>query len=108
MFFGAKVKNMESPKSGRAVPNQLIITEKGCGANGNFIKRETFQSYDSIIAVATTWKDRTDIVLDENTWDYSNTTRKYRNEFLGMDSQEVKNLIDLGQIKLEDLNPKED
>lgn len=103
-MFGAKVRNMESPRSGRAVPNQLIITEEGHGANGNFIKKETFQSYSSTIAVVTTWKDRTDIELDEETWDYSNTTRKYRNEFLGMNSKEIKDKINSGEIKLTNLN----
>ena len=36
------------------VPNQFLIKEEGRGALGNFIRRETFQSYDSII------DDRTD------------------------------------------------
>ena len=58
-----KVANIIN-KNNRAVLNQFIITEEGRGANGNFIRRETFQSYDSIIAVRTVWPDRTDIVLD--------------------------------------------
>ena len=40
---------------GVAVKNQFIIEEEGRGALGNFIKRTTFQSYDSIIAVKTVW-----------------------------------------------------
>jgi len=103
-MFGSKVENMVSPRSGKEIANQFIITEEGRGANGNFIKRETFQSYKSTIAVRTIWNDRTDIELDETYWDYSNTTRKYRNEFLGMDSKEIKRQVNSGEIKLTNLN----
>ena len=46
------IRNMTSSR-GNSVPNQFVLTEFGRGAIGNFIKRETFQSYDSVIAVIT-------------------------------------------------------
>lgn len=86
------------------VPNQFLITEEGRGANGNFIKRETFQSYESIIAVVIQWKDRTDVELDERYWNYSRTTGKYRNQFLGEDRKETEKKIKEGEYKLVNLN----
>lgn len=99
----SKIKNMNSPRTGKPVANQYIITEKG-GILGNFIKRETFQSYDSVIAIVTYWEDKTETVLDVNDWDYSRTTSKYRNEFLGESTKETQAKIDSGEYKLEDLN----
>lgn len=88
---------------GVAVRNQFIIEEKG-GIMGNFIRRTTFQSYDSIIAVRTVWADSTDIELDQNYWDYSTTTGKYRNQFLGEDKRTTEKKIKSGEYKLTDLN----
>ena len=63
-----KVENISNVK-GRAVPNQHIIqTDKGI----------VFQSYSSIIAAKVGGK----VYLDENKWDYSTTTGRYRNVFL--------------------------
>lgn len=89
---------------GNFVPNQFVLIEQGEGWNGNFIKRETFQSYDSIIAIKTTWSDRVDIELDEQTWNYSRTTSKYRNMFLGESTQDTKDKIKAGVYKLTNLN----
>lgn len=90
---------------GRVVPNQFIITDHGRGANGNFLKREVFQSYDSVIAVRTAWDDGTiDVVLDEGAWDYSTTTGKYRNQFLNEAIEETRKKIHNGTYKLENLN----
>lgn len=93
---------MQSPQ-GNDVPNQFIITQKG-GILGNFISREIFQSYDSLIAVRTVWKNRTDIELDAVYWDYSATTGKYRNIFLGENIAETRKKIVSGEYKLTDLN----
>lgn len=98
-----KVSNITN-KSGRAVPNQFIISEEGCGALGNFIKRETFQSYDSIIAVRTVWQDVTSTQIDSNYWDYSTTTGKYRNMFLGEDKATTMKKIKSGEYTLTNLN----
>lgn len=78
--------------NGNAVPNQFrIISNEGV----------FFQSYNSIIAHIA--KDGS-ITLDEKYWDYSNTTRKYRNIFLRMDSKQIKDGIKSGKIKFKNLN----
>ena len=97
-----KVKQFEG-KNG-AVKNQFLLLEKGEGWNGNFITKETFQSYDSVIAEKITWSDRIDITLDEKYWDYSNTTGKYRNLFLGEDKKTTEKKIASGEYKLVNLN----
>lgn len=99
----SKVTNMESSR-GNKIANQFILTEEGRGALGNFIKRETFQSYDSVIAVRTEWADKTEIVLDKNYWDYSVTTGKYRNIFLGETRKETEAKIKSGKYTLDNLN----
>ena len=98
-----KLYNMKSP-NGKEVPNQFIITEEGRGANGNFIRKEVFQSYQSVIAERIIWNDRTDITLDERYWDYSTTTGKYRNQFLCEDIGETRKKIASGEYKLANLN----
>lgn len=59
-----------------------------------------FQSYSSIIAA----KVGGNIYLDENKWDYSTTTGKYRNIFLGEDKKTTQKKIDSGKYILVDLN----
>lgn len=95
---------MYSPRGNKQVPNQFVITDEGHGALGNFIKREVFQSYDSIIVVRTVWPDETRIELDATYWDYSTTTGKYRNQFLGETIEETRAKIKSGEYKLADLN----
>ena len=87
-----KVKNMTSNRSGRPVANQFIIlTSEG----------KYFQSYDSVIA----FKDNEgNVTLDDYTWDYSRTTSKYRNEFLGEYIADTRDKIKSGKYKLENLN----
>jgi len=93
---------------GVAVRNQFIIEDEGRGANGNFLKKTTFQSYDSVIAVITLWsldgENSKEVEIDENYWDYSKTTGKYRNQFLGEDKKETEKKIKAGVYKLTDLN----
>ena len=98
-----KVYNMKNQK-GKEIPNQFIIEEEGHGANGNFIKKEVFQSYHSIIAERIFWEDRIDTTLDKNCWDYSTTTGKYRDLFLGESKKETDQKIKSGEYKLENLN----
>ena len=98
-----KVKNMTN-ENGRAVPNQFIITDEGRGALGNFDKREVFQSYNSVIVIRTIWPDKTRIELDEKYWDYSRTTGRYRNQFLGETKKETQAKIDSGEYVLTNLN----
>jgi hypothetical protein len=101
-----KVQNMTSNRSYREVANQFIISEEGHGhgANGNFIRKEVFQSYDIVIAERIVWPDRTDIILDRTYWDYSKTTGKYRNQFLCENKAETERKIKSGEYKLGNLN----
>ena len=98
-----RVQNMTSAK-GNKVANQFILSDEGRGANGNFISREVFQSYDSIIVEKTVWPDSVKVRLDRSTWDHSVTTGKYRNQFLGETKKETQAKIDSGEYLLADLN----
>ena len=87
-----RVYQMESPRTGRPVANQFkIYTDKGV----------YFQSYYSIIAFK---PYKGDTQLDKNFWDYSRTTSRYRNEFLGEDTNETRRRIKEGEYKLTNLN----
>jgi hypothetical protein len=87
----SKVTNMTS-KKGNQVPNQFRITE----SNGD----EYFQSYKSIIVKRSEGK----ITLDDYFWDYSKTTSKYRNDFLGEGVAQTRSKIASGEYKLANLN----
>ena len=91
-----KVKQLRSATSGRDIPNQFIITTED---------RKIFQSYDSIIAVKINMGNEKDyITLDKIYWDYSRTTGKYRNQFLGEDIKTTRKKIKSGEYRLADLN----
>lgn len=86
-----KVQNMQSAR-GNDVPNQFIINMKG---------KTFFQSYDSTIAM----KDKNgNVTLDKNTWDYSTTTGKYRNQFLDEGIAATRKKIASGEYKMKNLN----
>ncbi len=86
-----KVYNMGTP-NGNTAPNQFLIqTQNGIH----------FQSYRSVIAFR---PRRGKIQLDKNYWDYSATTGKYRNIFLGEGITETRKKIKSGEYKLVDLN----
>lgn len=88
-----RVKNLTNT-NGKAVPNQFEI-EIG--------DKLYFQSYDSIIAVYNRREGKT--TLDKNLWDYSNTTGKYRNRWLGDGSKaRTEQRIKEGFYRLADLN----
>ena len=89
-----KVKNFIS-NNGNPIANQFLITEKD---------KEIFQSYTSIIAVKNYKTQKT--YLDEFYWDYSVTTGKYRNMFLGEGIAETRQKIKDGVYKLKNLNKK--
>lgn len=86
-----KVENMLSTNA-RTVPNQFrIYTDDGV----------YFQSYRSVIA----FKPLSGKVqLDEAYWDYSVTTGKYRNMFLGENIAETRKKIASGEYIITDLN----
>lgn len=74
------------------VKNQFVIEAD----EGTF-----FQSYDSTIAFV---DNERKIYLDKEYWNYSVTTSKYRNKFLGLTTAETKKMIADGAIKMVDLN----
>lgn len=59
-----------------------------------------FQSYNSIICKIENHK----VTLDSYFWNYSKTTSKYRNLFLGETTKETQSKINNGTYKLENLN----
>ena len=88
----ARVENMTSPRTGRAVPNQfLIYVDDGV----------IFQSYSSPIAHRA--YDGT-VTLDAKKWDASQTAGKYRNAFLGEGIAETRRKIADGTYTLADLS----
>ena len=104
-----KVQNMTSSR-GNKIANQFVITDiNNCGH-----KIEIFQSYDSVIAkIDHAHVDLSQnppigkqkrIYLDSTYWDYSVTTGKYRNQFLGETKKETERKIASGEYILTDLN----
>mgnify|MGYP001217671556 FL=1 len=87
-----KVKNITS-RNGNKIANQFIVTD------GEF---EYFQSYNSVIAQRHISSGV--VKLDVHYWDYSTTTGKYRNQFLGMDKKQTEKEIKAGRIDLINLN----
>ena len=90
-----KVTNMTSDRTGREVPNQFIIEDD----QGN----QYFQSYRTVIAKKDWSGDRLQVTLD-NQWDYSKTTGKYRNMFLGETRKETEAKIKDGTYTVTNLN----
>lgn len=71
------VKNFTSEKTGKAIPNQFIITD-GKGTT-------TFKSYNSIIAEQRgAGGGFDDVIIFGKDYNYSTTTGKYLNRFLEM------------------------
>ena len=90
-----KVENITSNK-GNKIANQFIITDD----KGN----EYFQSYRSTIVKKDYEGEQVKIYLDQKYWNYSNTTGKYRNIFLGETIKDTKAKIKSGEYILTDLN----
>ncbi len=84
------VQNMQSGR-GNDIANQFIITD------GN---KTVFQSYQSVIAI----KEGDKVTLDKDKWDFSVTTGKYRNQFLGEGIAETRKKIKSGLYTLAELN----
>jgi len=87
-----KVRQMQG-RTGQPVANQFIITDD---------EYEYFQSYKTVIAKRHISSGV--VHLDNRAWDYSVTTSKYRNHFLGIDTKETKRRIESGEIQLVGLN----
>lgn len=88
-----KVRNMVSDR-GNDIANQFIIE----GDDWTI-----FQSYRSVIAKKM-YDGSNKIFIDENYWDYSSTTGRYRNKFLGETKKETQAKIDSGEYILTNLN----
>ena len=86
-----KVHNMTG-RTGREVPNQFIIETN----DGLY-----FQSYRTVIAFIAFTGEK---YLDREAWDYSVTTGKYRNQFLGETKKETERKIEEGIYELVNLN----
>lgn len=98
-----KVQNFTS-NNGNKVANQFLIDHGGQVRFGEEITVngcEVFQSYTSIIAIKSHCGE---VYLDEKYWDYSRTTGKYRNQFLGESKAETQKKIDSGEYTLVNLN----
>lgn len=96
-----KVENMKSARTGKAIPNQFLIRDKG------YI---WFQSYKSTIGVVT--PDNI-LLLDKDKWNYSVTTAKYRNAFVATyfnskyaSRDGIKEGVEDGKIILTGLNDR--
>lgn len=82
---------------------QLIVTDKSESGN----KVVYFESYNTVIAKQIYDDIGAYVVetfLDEKYWNYSSTTSKYRNIFLGETTKETEKKIKSGHYKLTDLN----
>ena len=90
-----KVENITS-NSGNKIANQFVITDDK--------QNEYFQSYNSTIVKKDYESNQVKIYLDQKYWNYSNTTGKYRNIFLGETITETKKKIKSGEYILTDLN----
>lgn len=89
-----KISNMTSSK-GNKVANQFILHTP----DATF-----FQSYNSIIVKTTFENGERVVYLDEYYYNYSKTTSKYRNDFLGQNTKEIELKIKEGIYKLTNLN----
>ncbi|QDP54628.1 MAG: hypothetical protein Unbinned3459contig1002_20 [Prokaryotic dsDNA virus sp.] len=89
-----KVRNMTG-RTGQPVKNQFIISD------GDAL---IFQSYNTVIAKREGYGENERIYLDRDSWDYSTTTGKYRNQFLGEGIEATRSKIASGEYILTDLN----
>ncbi len=79
-------------RTGHGVANQFMITQE----DGSRL----FQSYQTIIAKI----DKHGSVTLDPRWDCSNTTSKYRAQFLGEGTEETRRKIASGEYEIVDLN----
>lgn len=100
-----EVRNIKG-RTGRAVANQFIINGISPESFSIGVKHEpgiqgyAFQSYSSVIVFLYRGK----VYLDVRKWDYSRTTGRYRNKFLGETKKETQAKIDSGEYILTNLN----
>lgn len=69
------------------------------------VTMDIFQSYDkTIVSIIKENSIIVRVLLDEHYWDYSISTGKYRNKFLGETKKETEQKIKSGEYVLTDLN----
>jgi hypothetical protein len=85
-----KVQQMIS-SNGNKIANQFCIDINGT---------KVFQSYNSIIVKI----EKGTVYLDSKFWNYSKTTSKYRNQFLGETTKQIESKIKSGVYLLTNLN----
>jgi|6_EtaG_2_1085325.scaffolds.fasta_scaffold76497_2 hypothetical protein len=90
-----KVENITS-NNGNKIANQFIITDNE--------DNKYFQSYSSMIVKKGYENNKYGVYLDQKYWNYSTTTGKYRNIFLGETIKDTKKKIKSGEYILTDLN----
>ena len=87
-----RVRNMQNERN-NTVKNQFeILTDKGT----------YFQSYQTLISFIPIGRSK--ILLNRNAWDYSRTTGRYRNIFLGETKKETEKKIKDGTYELVDFS----
>ena len=89
-----EITKMRSPQ-GNIVPNQYDIQVGD---------KRIFKSYESNIVMIRNGK----VYLDSYYWNYSNTTGRYRNMFLGEDKKTTEMKIKSGEYILTDLTKELD
>jgi DNA polymerase IIIc chi subunit len=88
--------------AGAIAAQQYMIVEDVSDA----VCRLTFQSYNTIIARITvnSRAHTRSVELDKDCWDYSRTTSKYRNQFLGENTKTTRRSIESGEYLMRSLN----
>ena len=80
---------------------EQMTTSSGSPANNQFLIHSEigtmFKSYDSNIA----FRHNNGIVVLGPNWDYSKTTGKYRNMFLGETKKETQKKLDSGEYTID-------
>jgi len=90
-----RARNMTTANGNKAL-NQIIITDG--------TRCEQFQSYETTIVEKASIGGKMVVTLDVDAWDYSATTGRYRNLYLGETKKETQKKINSGEYKLAKLN----
>ena len=98
-------------KPGREHPprKEAMLTSSGKPAKDQFVHyyddgSSAFVSYGTTIAVRPADYPKSRIQLDKHKWNYSITTARYRNRFLGEATAATRKRIQTGQYELVSLN----
>ena len=79
------INNMKSNR-GRTIPNQYVIKLDNC---------DVFQSYETVIAIRDYdyVNGKYEVYLNKQYYNYSRTTSRYRNKYLGLTTKEIEQKI---------------